>query len=252
MFKLFFFLFSIFLFTVNAYADESVLSSPSTQSTLLAQYNNRISVNFPLIGLSYERIKPNSYYVGIDANIFFPSFNFSDITNFEARIGYHFFDGIGHHFILTEGVGYLRNHEFLAECFSYSLEDIPEFLYESIGFSYEDEVVIHQFLVVEVGVNAQGLLAYRFPAKWNASSKEYGKITGAFPVYGFKGSLPITFRFGRQKNWDFRIQPSFLYLASHTVKMDYVYALFGSKRVNSTEKKQIQEGYIYFSIGRRF
>ena len=253
MLKLFL-IFTAFIFIANA--DEPESPALNAQSNVLPQYEHRIGINFPLIGISYERIKPNSYYIGIDGDLFFPALNyFCGVINAEARSGYHFFNGIHHHFIPIAGGGYLQ----INPLFGFKREDVQEFAYASLGCRYEYEQM--KGLPCSMGINAQGLLAYRLPQEWDYSPspclyplKKHEKITAAFPVFGFKGSVPVTFRFGQQKNWDFIFEPFFFYLSSHKIKVDQTYIKSSGSLIGKTYevKKQAQVGGLNLSIGRRF
>ena len=235
-------LFLLFFPAFALIANVNPITSSNIQPTLLPEYENRISFNCPLVGLSYERIKPNSFYIGIDGNAFFPTFSGSDILNFEARVGHHFSREARYHFIPTVGGGYLQIEELLSGFFTGDYADSPRFAYASIGFCYQYERITGQLPcgpihTMGIGINIQGLLAYRFPREWYHHSQQYGKTTGAFPVFGFRGSIPIIFRFGQQLAWDFRIEPCFLYLAKHEIEIDMTWGFIGSPTREIFNKK---------------
>jgi len=198
--------------TACLHADTPSLLSPATPSAEkpkephFYEYHNRV-ILFQPFHQGYERIKPNAFYVGIEGYVA-PEINQTRISwllDAELRLGYNFFFNGRDHLTPITGIGY-------AQTFSREHRDThhkPGVLYSIFGLLYE-----HEFnSVFNLGVNAKFLLG----GAVNSNSFDWGS-----PVIGCDASLPITFRFGRHRHWDYRIEPFNFYLHGPHATVDYV------------------------------
>jgi hypothetical protein len=192
-------LLSIFSLSAITYADSSDTDSttPSPHDTKkppFREYDNRLSF-FPTY-LSYERIKPNAVYVGMETSGGFPlNKALADLFFYsELRLGYNFFFRGRDHLTPVVGGGYTKdiciNH---ARCLRR-----PNIGYGLIGLRYWHECS-YKF---HMGVNAEFLIGRPTNEKhqWNS------------PVMGFNISVPLIFKFKDHEKWDSCIEPYSVYL----------------------------------------
>lgn len=193
--------FKMALFMISS----ALIASNETKEPRFKQYNNRMVV-FPLFHQCYERLKIRDIYVGVEA--FFVRTDTSHILlNTELRMGYNFFFNRKDHMTPFVGVGYVQD-------FSYSyhghfrLRHKPGIACMTQGFLY-----IHEFSsVFNLGVNGKVLMG-------GPTTKK--RFNWGSPVIGAQASIPLTFRFGSDKHWDFRLEPFNLYLWSKKASHDY-------------------------------
>ncbi len=175
--------------------------APQTENTPFIEYHNRMAV-FTLNHLIYERIKPNAIYAGVEGWALLTVNNkISAILEGEFRLGYNYFWNGRDHFTPLVGVGVFKD---VAE-----YEDgRPAITYGTVGFLYD-----HEFTdVFNLGLNVKGVLG-------GPVSKKH--FDWGSPIVGIDTSLPITFRFGYQRHWDFRLEPFNLYLHGSNASADY-------------------------------
>jgi hypothetical protein len=150
------------------------------------QYNNRVVLFMPY-HQSYERIKNDSIYAGVQA--FVVACNADRLLlNAELRMGYNFFFNQRDHVTPFAAAGYVRG------------EHASGVAYGALGVLYT-----HEFTsVFNLGLNAKAILG----GQAQHSHFEWGS-----PVGGGQVSVPFTFRFGGNRHWDVRLEPFDLFLA---------------------------------------
>ncbi len=171
--------------------------------TPFIEYHNRMMV-FTGFHQCYERIKTNALYAGIDAWVA-PTTNGHGLWEAEFRMGYNLFYNGRDHFTPIAGVGYVQDIE-TEEQWAYVLDNgnwvethhsehhKPGIAYGTIGFLYD-----HEFnTVFNLGLRLKGLIG----GPVSTEHFDWGS-----PVGGFDASLPITFRFGRKRHWEYRLEP---------------------------------------------
>lgn len=166
------------------------------------EYHNRVNLFTPGHQI-YERIKPDALYVGVERfkiNLWNQGRK-NELTDFELRIGYnHFYNGRDH---LTSfsGMGYLEDNR--------PRHHKPAILYWTTGFLYD-----HEFnSIFNLGCNMKVLFGGPLGEKHD--------LWGSF-VFASYISVPITFRFGYKRHWDFRIEPFNLALHGTNMRQDYL------------------------------
>ena len=162
------------------------------------EYDNRISFFVPL-HLTYERIKFDAFYVGIEgwvepvfASGSNKSFSMQWIAEAEFRLGYNYlFKGRNH---ATPFVGAGVIDEFRL---GKKGRQVP---YGVFGLLYMQEFSP----TFNLGANFKGIMG-------RSIHKHHRRSFGS-PVGGIDVSLPITFFYGSRKQWDFRSEPFDIYL----------------------------------------
>lgn len=165
------------------------------QQSAPIHYNNRI-VFFPN-HLCYERIKPDSMYAGIEGCVlsFLNPKKTHLYLNAEVRIGYNFFFVEKEHVTPFLAFGYIEEFNVC----HWQIKHENGIGYGAMGVLYE-----HEFNgVYSLGVNSQLILG---------NDLFNNQDTSGFFVIGFDVAIPVTFRRGKQKNWDFRLEPFNTYL----------------------------------------
>lgn len=179
--------------------------SKTIDESVCFQYHNRIAVFFPN-HQTYERIKNNALYGGVEA-FYVPVLN-KDHDNMlldaEVRMGYNFFLNGKDHITPFGGIGYVQ--DFFHQ--DHRTVHRPGVVYGTAGFLY-----MHEFRsFFELGLNAKFILGG--PISHN--HRHWGS-----PVVGMDAALPITFRFGHHKHWDFRIEPFDMFLRGSRLFQNY-------------------------------
>ncbi len=170
-------------------------SADQTKKTPFVEYDNRIL--FLPLHIGYERIKPNAVYVGIEGYLtpLVNKGNESLLWDAEFRLGYNFFFKGRDHLTPIVGLGYVQDF------FEHDDHTIhkPAVLYGLIGFLY-----CHEFNAkFNLGFNSKFLMGGPLSQK---------RFDWGSPVMGADISVPITFRFGKRKNWDYCLEPFTMYL----------------------------------------
>lgn len=188
----------------DQYASEEQKSIQQKIESHFIQYHNRV-ILFSPFHQGYERIKPNAYYVGVEGYLTIDSYGINPFfVDAELRMGYNFFFNGREHITPVGGIGYFedfrkRHHH---------SHHKPGIVYGSVGFLYD-----HEFnTIFNLGVTAKFLIGGPVSKKhfdWGA------------PVVGADVSLPITFRFGHKRHWDYRIEPFNIYLHGSNASQDY-------------------------------
>ena len=178
----------------------------ATKTTPYHEYHNRVII-FDPAHQGYERIKPDDLYWGIEGWLVYTENNHRHfLVNGEARMGYNFFYNGTCHLTPFAGVGYIQD---FAKRHHHLHTHKPGIVYGTVGFLYD-----HEFGdVINVGVNLKGLLG----GPTNRKHFNWGS-----PVVGADLAVPITFRFGRNRHWDFRIEPFNTYLYGSHASAYYV------------------------------
>jgi hypothetical protein len=84
----------------------------------------------------------------------------------------------------------------------------PPVIYGTFGLLYD-----HEFnSVFNLGLNFKGMIG----GSVGNSRRGWGSTVGGIEV-----GLPITFRFGPQRHWDFRLEPFYIYLNSSRFSRSY-------------------------------
>jgi hypothetical protein len=174
------------------------------------EYHNRIAV-FSGLHQTYERIKTDAFYVGVEVwGVPTWSTDHGSDTAFlgeaELRFGYNYFYNGRDHVTPFVGVGVIR--DFRKEHFGGHRTMKPAVAYGVFGFLYE-----HEFnRLFTLGFNAKGLVG----GQVDSDDHDWGN-----PVGGIDVALPITFRFGYHRRWDFRIEPFDVYLRGSHISRNY-------------------------------
>lgn len=209
--------------TMTAFTQEDQKDKHSEHVSLQVceTFNNRMIV-LTLNRLKYERIKPNSLYVGVDtwstlALAHNAEFNKSLVTRIgkaECQMGYNF--RLSEKSILTPTLGFGKFVDFgrysykdtyyepyfdiYYERFVYF--DLPPVFYGAAGFKYN-----YAFnSIFNLGINFQTLIGK------SPKSKEIPLINWGNQVFGFECGLPMTFRFGHSRRWEFQLEPFDIFL----------------------------------------
>ena len=208
------------LLTTAAFADsgEEVAAvnkqpvQPTVEATPFIEYNNRMAVFGPLHQV-YERTKPNAFYVGVEGWIL-PIWNnrkngSHSFGEAELRLGYNCFYNGRDHLTPFAGVGILRDFTTIHNRHRFESEKMKAIGYGVIGFLFE-----HEFdRCVCLGSNFKFLVG--------GSSSEAHNSWGN-PVIGIDIAVPLTFRFGYKRHWDFRLEPFDIYLKGDHTTSNYV------------------------------
>lgn len=185
-----------FLFSIPLFADAE------QQQPKVTQYNNRFVVFLPF-HQAYERIKPSAMYAGAEAFVVGSNKN-QLLLNSELRFGYNFLFNRKDHLTPFAGGGYF-------DVFTYKdhhLRHKPGIAYGTLGILYD-----HEFnTIFTLGVNAKLLIG----APVNHKHFDWGSS-----VIGSQVGIPITFRFGRDRHWDLRLEPFNLHLKGTKATRDY-------------------------------
>lgn len=185
---------SALLLPMFGYSDGGYSHTP-TKTTPFYEYHNRMAVFFPA-HQTYEKIKPNDLYWGLEAWVI-PTANRKygkNLFDAEVRMGYNFFYNNVDHLTPFAGVGFIQNSSK-----HHSDHWRSGIVYGAVGFLYD-----HEFGdVFNMGVNVKGLIGGPVSKK----SPGWGS-----PVVGADIAVPLTFRFGRHRHWDYRLEPFNTYL----------------------------------------
>ena len=168
------------------------------------EYHNRMTAFCPT-HITYERIKTDSIYVGVESWVASAVNHHSNMVfESEFRMGYNFFWNGRDHFTPLAGVGYLidfQEHH-------HHTHHKPGIVYGTLGFLYD-----HEFnSVFNLGINVKGLIGGGVGQK---------RFDWGNPVVGVDTSLPITFRFGYKRRWDYRIEPFNIFLHGSNHSANY-------------------------------
>ncbi len=200
----------IFAITIIGHADQYTSEEQkSIQQKIephFIQYHNRV-ILFAPAHQGYERIKPNAFYVGVEGylvGILNKKEDNSLLLDAELRMGYNFFFNGREHITPVVGIGYLE--EFFKH--HHHTYHKPGIVYGAVGFLYD-----HEFnTIFNLGFTAKFLIGGPVSEK---------RFDWGSPVTGADISLPITFRFGHKRHWDYRIEPFNIYLHGSNASQDY-------------------------------
>jgi len=192
-------------------------SMQQQEQTPFIEYHNRMAVFGPAHQV-YERIKTDALYAGIEAwlvNVENSKSHHSLLGEAEFRMGYNYFYNGRDHVTPFLGVGFIKNYRshnddsyFWGHDSKHRFIKLPAVAYGVLGFLYD-----HEFnSIFNLGFNLKGMVG----GGVNKKNHDWGN-----PVYGFDASLPITFRFGHKRHWDFRIEPFDIYLRGKDINMNY-------------------------------
>ncbi len=199
-----------------------VITEKQTETPSFIEYHNRMAV-FGSLHQVYERIETDAFYAGVETWLI-PvggSKGASALCEAELRMGYNYFYNGRDHVTPFAGVGIvkdLREHRYQSwweDSWNWGRHrvkkrhaQLPAVAYGVIGALYD-----HEFnTVVNLGVNLKGMIG----GGVNKKHFNWGN-----PVYGFDVSVPLTFRFGHRRHWDFRIEPFDIYLNGKNVHVNF-------------------------------
>ena len=181
-------------FTVVSSALHADITTTATPTPFI-EYRNRIAV-FDLSHITYERTKTNSLYAGAEVWLLPVTRNNQLLGEGEFRMGYNFFWNGKDHFTPIAGIGYLQEFHKRHHCLH---KHKPGIVYGTFGFLYD-----HEFTkTFNLGFNVKGLLGGPVSER---------RFDWGSTVAGIDVSLPITFRFGHKRRWDFRLEPFNIFL----------------------------------------
>lgn len=210
---------SILVGGLNSYE----LKNPTPQ-TPFTEYHNRMIIFSPFYA-GYERIKPESLYWGLlgyltstihqhgNHHIFFQT---------EARIGHHYFNNGTDHLIPFAGIGYLntfiqtKHHRTFI--FDQPFRNLHAHARQSgVLFAEAGMLYDHEFnKTFNLGVNGKLIVGSAV-----GPGHERARYFGHGAVAGFDLGLPLTFRFGGGRHWDFRVEPFDVYLQGTKHRHNY-------------------------------
>jgi hypothetical protein len=206
----------------DAYEVETV-EDPCDCEPNFYEYHNRIAVFNPFHQV-YERIKPDAFYVGIEAWATYVVSNDRGragrvLGEAELRMGHNYFYNRRDHVTPFLGVGVIKDFsrerwetKFLVNGVVVRRErhhyEKPAVIYGVFGLLYD-----HEFnSIFNLGVNFKGLIG---------GSGSKNRMSWGGTVGGIDVSLPITFRFGNRRHWDFRLEPFYIYLNGSRFSRNY-------------------------------
>ncbi|MBF5059387.1 hypothetical protein [Candidatus Neptunochlamydia vexilliferae] len=219
-------------FAGKASKEEDAGSSPTlineTNSFNSYHYNNRMVV-FNLVRLCYERTKLDALHVGVDAWLTWAVTNknaryhpspFGFIGEAEVHLGYNYHFGMRNFLTPIVGIGVFgdfrnnyckirRRHSYWYSDYPYSYKrfSLTPVLYGTFGILYT-----HEFnSIFNLGLNLKGIVGgdVNKRTRWGN------------PVLGFDLTIPIIFRFGKYRHWEFRLEPFNIYLNGRQVERSY-------------------------------
>ncbi|MGD0665191.1 MAG: hypothetical protein ABSA17_05625 [Rhabdochlamydiaceae bacterium] len=169
-------------------------SEQEAEQVSFIEYHNRMAVFGPLHQV-YERTETDAFYVGVEAWITeaIGSRHSSAIGEAELRFGYNLFYNKRDHLTPFAGGGFIKAYH------HHRHREIPGIGYGVVGLLYD-----HEFnSIFTLGTN------FKLMGGGAASHKKHH--WGNYAV-GVDLSIPMTFRFGNRRHWDFRIEPFNIYL----------------------------------------
>lgn len=193
------------LLAFSQYSEENTVaqatktpSKTATEQTPFIEYNNRMTVFAPLYQ-SYERTKPDAFYwglVGYATNVINEKGHYDVFAQADFRLGYNYFYNGRDHFTPYVGIGWINAAH-------HHLRSHNGVLFGELGFLYD-----HEFnRCFNLGVNLKGLVG------GTVGSENHRRHSwGDGVAFGFDIGVPFTFRFGKDRHWDFRLEPFNVYL----------------------------------------
>jgi len=183
--------------------------SKPNETPAFYEYHNRMAVFGPF-HQAYERIKTDAFYVGVEAWLLSTIAPHRDtLGEAEIRFGYNFFYNSRDHVTPFVGAGVIhdfREHRVNERFYHYRSR--PPVVYGVFGMLYD-----HEFnRLFNLGFNVKGLIGGPVKKK----TLDWGS-----PVVGVDVAIPITFRFGYKRHWDFRIEPFYIYLHGSQTSQNY-------------------------------
>lgn len=169
------------------------------------QYHNRMVVFAPF-HQAYERIKPDAIYAGAEGYLvpLLDSKKEGVLLDAELRMGYNFFFNGRDHLTPFAGLGYFQDHF----KFDRDHRHRPGVVYGAVGFLYN-----HEFdKTYNLGVNVKFL---------TGGAVEEKHFDWGSAIVGTDIAIPATFRFGKNRNWDYRLEPFNLYLHGSNASENY-------------------------------
>jgi hypothetical protein len=191
------------LMTLTASADQG--APEVSKEPHFIQYHNR-AILFAPFHQGYERIKPRAFYVGVEGYLA-SGLNKKDdntLLDAELRMGYNFFLNGRDHLTPVVGVGFVE--DFFRK--HHRTRHRPGVVYGLTGLLYD-----HEFnTIFTLGINAKFL---------GGGPVGNRRFEWGSPVIGSDVSLPITFRFGHKRHWDYRIEPFDIFLHGSKTSQNY-------------------------------
>lgn len=191
------------------FADSSSQPTGATKTPFI-EYHNRVALFDPFHQV-YERIQPNAFYAGVESWCVVPIVGSKvRVLDAELRMGYNFFclEKGRDHFTPFLGAGYFQDFGTCWFAHHRHRHHKPGIAYGTVGFLYD-----HEFTdIFNLGFNAKAIVGGPVSSK----AFHWGS-----PVVGADVALPITFRFGHHRHWDFRIEPFNTYLHGSDAARNY-------------------------------
>lgn len=168
-------------------------------------------INFSLLQLGYDYLKPDSIYTGADVKINSiwnadKKRNRDNFVNAEVRMGYHKQFGLKDSLIPYAGIGFAvfhmhNNHEYLRD-----------WSYFAVGAKY-----FHQFgETFEIGLHLKGCRSLQEKHLFGNSSFSRSNLNWSYEV-----GIPLIWHFGETKNWEFQFEPYYLQIPN-VQKTEYI------------------------------
>ncbi|MGR3973980.1 MAG: autotransporter outer membrane beta-barrel domain-containing protein [Candidatus Rhabdochlamydia sp.] len=168
----------------------------------------------------YDFLRPNSMYAGVDAlyavgrthltaetgqTELYKDKITGTIGRGELRLGYNFVGEDKLYFSPFVGVGGYHSRSVK------SIHFVQNWLYLTMGMKVDYEITPK----INAGLNVKGMSALYLEQsiEKNAVSAERHDNSNAL---GYEVSLPLTMRFGKSCNWDFRLEPYYIKLNSQS------------------------------------
>ncbi len=200
------------LATSFGFADEAIVTStivlnPKTETPFI-EYHNRMIVFSPFYQ-GYERIKTDDLYFGLQAWLIPAGSHHKMLGEVEFLGGYNFFYNGRDHLTPVVGVGLFTDYSIVKHSYyfwddngstAYSHHHKNRVAYGTVGFLYD-----HEFnRLFNVGLNVKALAGSVVGPR---RAETVHKTTVGFDV-----AIPLTFRFGKNRHWDFRLEPFDIYM----------------------------------------
>jgi hypothetical protein len=194
------------------------------KKTPYVEYHNRMTCFSPF-HQCYERIKNDAFYAGVEGWLI-PAYSEKrthTILDAEFRMGYNFFCNGTNHVTPLVGVGMFedfkvnhhnyhytdKNGEIISAHYKHKKMAL---VYAAVGFLYD-----HEFnSIFNLGLNSKGLFGAAVIDN-SPDKNDWGKF-----IAGVDVAMPITFRFGKNRHWDFRIEPFDIFIHGQENSMNYI------------------------------
>lgn len=196
---------SLALLPIFVHADGELAEQTPPPSFI--EYHNRMAVFFPWHQV-YERTKTDAFYAGVET-WFLPVLTEGDndgLFEAELRFGYNLFYKGRDHVTPFIGGGVIKDctSRHYNTTFRHGRAHKHHAALPAVGYGVLGVLYDHEFnTIFNLGINLKGMVG----GGVNKKHFDWGN-----PVVGFDVAVPITFRFGHKRHWDFRIEPFDVFL----------------------------------------